>query len=408
MRRNLTYGLICLAILAASPSPEAQDQLPQISPRWSSWLSAQDIQTSVTPAPSSLYQSSVTPTSSAVPAVPADVRNLSADTDRPRTQGILNSTAWFNGKITTEAEVARNQGGTAGLQNTIPGNAQDDPTTSMMRLGLSSSAASVRYGMTYRQAGQAYYNGADQAVREVWGEWKNGWTSIRSAVGRQWNNVAGDPTRSRLDQTYGRIGLSWNKPVWPTFAVNYSENTMKSQLDPVGTTPQAVNSHTLEAVLGYQTTVWTASLSSSYSLGTDLLHNGTDSRVTAETLTTSFRPFNTLTIAPVLGYRVEQQDASGVRTDSPSASLTMNYRQSQQFLITALGNYSGTKSSDRLTDLDNVGGKGILTWGLPPPSRDWNALLSFEGGYNRQINRLLPSADQQDLSGVMRFVLAPL
>lgn len=408
MRRVLTYGLVCLAILAANPASADQDQPSRIPPRWSSWLSAQDIQTSVAPAPNSLYRSNVTPTTSAVPVVPADVHNLSADTDRPRTQGILNSTAWFNGKVTTEAEVARNQGGVAGLQNPLPGEAQDDPTTSMVRLGLSSSAASVRYGVMYRQAGQAYYNGADQAVREVWGEWKDGWTSIRSAVGRQWNNVAADPTRSRLDQTYGRISLSWNKPVWPSFAVTYSENTMKSQYDPVGAIPQAVNNHTLEAVLGYQTTRWTASLSSSYSLGTDLLRNGSDSRVTAETLTTSFRPFNTLTIAPALGYRVEQQEASGVRTDSPSASLTMNYRQSRQLLITALGNYSGSRSSDRLIDLDNVGGKGILAWGLPPPSRDWNALISVEAGYNRQINRLLPSSDQQDLSGVMRFVLAPL
>jgi hypothetical protein len=103
---------------------------------------------------------------------------------------------------------------------------------------------------------------------------------------------------------------------------------------------------------------------------------------------------------------VEQQEWSGARIDSPSASLAMNYKQSQ-LGISLMGNYSGMRSSDRLIDLDNVGGKGILTWGLEPV-RDWKPLLSLEGGYNLQVNRLMPSAQTADISGLLRLVLATL
>ena len=149
----------------------------------------------------------------------------------------------------------------------------------MMRLGLTGSSGPARYGMTYRTAGQAFYNGPDQAVREVWGEWKNGLTTMRSAIGQQRNNVDGDPTRARLEQQYGRVGLSLNEALWPNLAVTYSQNALNSTLDPTGIAPQKMNKHTLEAALGYSGAAWNAGLTSSYTLGVDLLRNGSDNRV---------------------------------------------------------------------------------------------------------------------------------
>ncbi len=147
-------------------------------------------------------------------------------------------------------------------------------------------------------------------------------------------------------------------------------------------------------------------MASSYGLEADLLRNG-DNRVKTQTVTASFRPLDVLTIAPTLGYRAEQQEWSGVRIDSPSASLAVNYKQSRRLLISALGNYSETRSSDRLIELENVGGKGILAWDVQQ-SGHWTTKLSLEGGYNRQINQVTPSAQTEDLSGLLRLVLAPL
>jgi len=116
---------------------------------------------------------------------------------------------------------------------------------------------------------------------------------------------------------------------------------------------------------------------------------------------------NTLTISPTLGYREEGQDWSGVRIHSPSASVALQYRQSQQVLISATGNYAGTRSSDRLIDTELVGGKGRLAWEFQR-SQVWTTLISLEAGYNRTTNYAVPSANTEDISGLLRFVLATL
>jgi hypothetical protein len=119
------------------------------------------------------------------------------------------------------------------------------------------------------------------------------------------------------------------------------------------------------------------------------------------------RPLETLTITPTLGYRAERPEWSSARIDSPSASLTMSYKQSSRMSMTAMGNYFALRSTDKLIDLDNIGGKGVITWELEP-LREWKPQLSLEGGYNLQINRLMPSGQTENLSGLLRLVLATM
>ena len=406
MYHILKSALMAVVLLVASPVWGSADESDPISQRWASSFAGQEWQIGPKPAETSLYQASLTPIVYESQIAPASVRDLRLETDRPRSQGILASTTWLKGAFSTETELAANQGGTVGFPNGLPTDAADDPSTRMMRLGVTGSTEFVRYGLRYRKAGHAFYQESDQDLREAWGEWKNGAVAIRSAVGQQWNNVEDDPARARVEQSYNQVGLSWNKPAWPHFALTYAENAVNSTLNPVGVAPQKANNHTVEAALGYTGAGWDARLASSYGLATDLLHQGTESHVQTQTVTASFRPANILTIAPTLGYRVEQQEWSGARIDSPSASLAMNYKQSQ-LGISLMGNYSGIRSSDRLIDLDNVGGKGTLTWGLEPV-RDWKPLLSLEAGYNLQVNRLMPSAQTADISGLLRLVLATL
>jgi hypothetical protein len=312
MPNFMKSGLVLLISLFAGPVWSSGEQSDQATAQWPSWFSAQGLQTTAQPAQAPAYQSNVTRTSYTPSVTPANVRDLSVDIDRSYAQGVLAATTWLKGAFVTETEMANNQRGSS-----IPGDTQDDSASRMMRMGLTASSGLARYGMTYRRAGQTFYTGPDQDLREVWGEWKNGLTTLRSAIGQQWNNVDGDPTRARLEQNYGRIGLSWNQVSWPSLAITYSQNALNSTLDPTGIAPQKMNNHTLEAALGYSGVAWHVGLASSYILGTDLFRNGSDNRVHMQTATASLRPHHTLTIAPTLGYRTEQQDWSGVRTDSP-------------------------------------------------------------------------------------------
>jgi hypothetical protein len=352
---------------------------------------------SPTPVQRSVFQANLTPTVNGSPIAPPSVRNLSPNTDRPRFNGLFASTTWLKGAFSTETEVAANHDGSP----------RDDRTTRMTRLGVTGVAKFFRYGMKYRTADQTSYGGSGQEQREGWGEWTIGTMAIRSAVGQHWTHSRDDAPADRVKQSYNRIDVTWKKPAWPHLAFSYAQNTASNTTDPISLYPQRTNPHTVEGAVGYSGEIWDAKLASRYGIEIDLLNHGAESQVQAQTVTASLRPIPTLTITPTLGYRGERPEWSGARIDSPSASISMNYKQSQRVSITAMGSYFGLRSSDKLIDLDSIGGKGIVSWELEP-LRDWKPQLSLEGGYNLQVNRLMPSAQTENISGLLRLVLATM
>lgn len=406
-----TFWKLPLVILLFLPAPLALGGDGSVSDyaaqRWSGVFSDLAPQTDSKQAAPPLSQTSLTPTFFAPPLASPSLRELAPETDQARTQGLLSSTTWLNGTFVTQTEVARSMGGAGGLQSNIPGDTGSDAAQRMVRLSLTGTAGSMRYGMLSRSSGQAFLSGPDQTLREVWGEWKTGWITLRKAIGEQWNNLAEDPTRARAEQTYGRVGLAWKRPTWPDITLTYSHNSLSSTLEPPGIAPQRSHNHTLESALAYNGMGWNARLASSYIFASDLLRGGAESTVKMQMLTAAFLPLNTLAISPTLGYREEVQNWSGVRINSPSASVSLQYRQSPQLLISAMGNYAGTRSSDRLIDTELVGGKGILAWDLQR-SQAWTTLISFEAGYNRMTNHVVSSANTEDISGLIRVVLATL
>ena len=403
-----TLPLVLLLVLLAPPAWGSDESvIDYIAQRWAGLFSDQGPQADSKQVTAPLFQTSLTPTFFAPPLASPRLRDLAPESDQPRTQGLLFKTTWLNGTYVTETEVAQSQGGASGLQSRIPGDTRDDAAQRMVRLGLIGTAGSIRYGMLSRSSGQAFLNGPDQALREVWGEWKTGWTTLRSAIGEQWNNVAEDSTRARLEKTYGRVDLAWKRPDWPDLTLTYAHNSLNSAFEPRGIAPQRSYNHTLETALAYTSMDWNVRLASSYILGSDVLRGGAETTVRMQMFTAAFSPLNTLTISPTLGYREEGQDWSGVRIHSPSAAVALLYRQSQEVLISATGNYAGTRSSDRLIDTELVGGKGRLAWEFQR-SQAWTTLISLEAGYHRMTNYAVPSANTEDISGLLRVVLAAL
>ena len=358
---------------------------------------ASEWQPSPKPADTSGYQATLAPTVNGAPLATPDVRNLPPDSDRRHTQGFLATTTWLKGAFSTETEVATDQGGVRG----------NDPSAGMMRLGFMGSTGLVRYGMSYRTADQTPSEGSGHhGQRESWGEWKNGTVAIRSVVGQRTDSQAGG-AGNRGELGYNRIDVSWSRPEWPHIAFSVAQNPASQAMDPLNLYPQRANQHRIEAAVGYGGVMWDAKIASTYGLETELVPHGAENHVNTQTVTGSFRPVESLSIIPAVGYRTEQQEWSSARIDAPSASISMNYRPDSQLNMTATGNYSAMRSSDRLIDVDMIGGKGIVSWELEPV-RDWKPQLSLEGGYNLQVNRLMPSAQTENLSGLLRLVLATM
>ena len=146
---------------------------------------------------------------------------------------------------------------------------------------------------------------------------------------------------------------------------------------------------------------WNAGLTSSYTLGADLLRNGSDNRVKLQTVTASLRPLNTPDRYPYT--RLSDGTARLVwrPNRSPSASLAMNYQQSQRLIIGTMGNYSAQRSSDRLIDLETIGGKALSL--NIQQSRGWTTLTVSLEGYNLQTNRVMSYAGNQNISWASPF-----
>jgi hypothetical protein len=377
-----------------------------IIPNWTTGFPLQQL-VGVTPAHThiDIFQTALASNVISPPIQISRLKDVTPETERPRIEQLLATTTWFNGKLATEAEVAHSHSGASGLTPSIMGNTRTDASARMFRLGLTGSEGSLRYGLTFRHAGQGFLLTPDRASREVWSEWTTGWVTVRNAVGQTWNNVEGEATRARMEQTYGRVGLLVRMPSWPELSLTYSRNSLNSLFEPVGVAPQRSANHSMEGAVAVQRSSWDLRFASSYILASDLLRGEADSNIRAQTLSAILRPLSTLTITPILTYRQEFQPLSGVRIETPTASLVLSYQQSPKLQFRAMGNYASARSSDGLINNENLRWKGILDW-VWHTSAEWTTKIGFEAGYNRSTNRAA-RFDTEDISGLLRLSVAP-
>ncbi len=344
-------------------------------------------------------------TSFAPPSTSTRLKDLVPDSERPQTKGVGANSTWLKGQLTAEGEVANNATNDAGLASRI--DQRDDGAKRMVRMALIGVNGPVRYGVNYRSAGKAFFNSPDQTVREMWAEWGLGIARLRSSSGQTWNNVDLEPNRPRIQQNVSRIGIAVAKQEWPEFSLTYARSALASSFIPAGMTAQRSQSNSLEAALAYTGLTWNARLSSSYILTNDDMRGGAQSTTFAQTLIATYRPLNTLTLAPTLSYRTETQSGSGAKIQTPMASLSLLYKQSQRLLVSAMGGYTSTKSSDGLIGMESIVGRGMFAFHLNP-IYGHPTTLSLEASYTTMTNRTVAGADTEDLSGLVRILVAAL
>jgi len=333
------------------------------------------------------------------------LKDLVPDSERPQTKGIGANSTWMKGHLTAEGEVANNATNEAGMSSRI--DRRDDGATRMVRMALTGNNGPMRYGITYRSAGKAFFNSPDQTVREMWAEWGLGIAKLRSSSGQSWNNVDLDPSRPRIEQNVNRIGIALVKPAWPELSLTYARSAMASSFTPAGIEQQRSRSNSMEAALAYTGLTWNARLSSSYILTSDDMRGGAGSTTFAQTLVATYRPINTLTLAPTLSYRMETQSWSGAKIQTPTASVSLLYKQSQRLLVSAAGGYTSTKSTDGLIETESIVGRGMCAFSLNP-IYGHPTTLSLEASYSNTTNRTVVGVDTEDLSGLVRILVAAL
>lgn len=333
------------------------------------------------------------------------LKDLVPDSERPQTKGIGASSTWMKGQLIAEGEVANNATNDAGMSSRI--DRREDGATRMVRMALAGNNGPMRYGISYRSAGKAFFNSPDQTVREMWAEWGLGIAKLRSSSGQSWNNVDLDPNRPRIEQQVNRIGIALVKPAWPELSVTYARSAMASSFTPASMERQRSRSNSMEAAIAYTGLTWNARLSSSYILTSDDMRGGAESTTFAQTLVATYQPLNTLTLAPTFSYRMETQRWSGAKIQTPTASVSLLYKQSQRLLVSAAGGYTSTKSTDGLIGTESIVGRGMCAFNLNP-IYGHPTTLSLEASYRNTTNRTVVGVDTEDLSGLVRILVAAL
>ena len=403
----MSWGWLLLVALPLTAQAEEAQQSDLLLQRIQFTDTARESGSSAIPfsIASPVLHASFQTTSFAPPTASTRLKDLVPDSERPQTKGVVAASTFFKGQLTTEGEVANNATNDAGIPSRI--DQRDDGTKRMVRMALTGTNGQFRYGINYRSAGKAFFNSPDQTVREMWGEWGMGIAKLRSSSGQTWNNVDLDPTRARIQHTFNRIGLAVAKTAWPELSLTYTRSALASSFDPSGSIPQRSQSNSMEAALSYTGLTWNARLSSSYILTNDETRGGSQSTAFAQTLVATYRPMNTLTLAPTLSYRTETQSWSGATIQTPMASLSLLYKQSQRLLVSAMGGYTSTSSSDGLIDTNSIVGKGMFALHLDP-IYGHPTTISLEAAYTNTTNRTVAGLDTEDLSGLVRILVASL
>ena len=406
-RRLMSWGWLLLVALPLTAQAEEAQQSDLLLQRIQFTDTARESGSSAIPfsIASPVLHASFQTTSFAPPTASTRLKDLVPDSERPQTKGVVAASTFFKGQLTTEGEVANNATNDAGIPSRI--DQRDDGTKRMVRMALTGTNGQFRYGINYRSAGKAFFNSPDQTVREMWGEWGMGIAKLRSSSGQTCNNVDLDPTRARIQHTFNRIGLAVAKTAWPELSLTYTRSALASSFDPSGSIPQRSQSNSMEAALSYTGLTWNARLSSSYILTNDETRGGSQSTAFAQTLVATYRPMNTLTLAPTLSYRTETQSWSGATIQTPMASLSLLYKQSQRLLVSAMGGYTSTSSSDGLIDTNSIVGKWMFALHLAP-IYGHPTTISLEAAYTNTTNRTVAGLDTEDLSGLVRILVASL
>ncbi|MBI4000977.1 MAG: hypothetical protein HY348_04245 [Nitrospira defluvii] len=89
------------------------------------------------------------------------------------------------------------------------------------------------------------------------------------------------------------------------------------------------------------------------------------------------------------------------------ASLSLLYKQSQRLLLSAMGGYTSTTSSDGLIETESIVGRGMFAFHLDP-IYGHPTTISLEAAYTNTTNRALTGVDSEDLSGLVRILVAAL
>ncbi len=330
----------------------------------------------------------------AQPNSSARLKELFGKADDEKSLGYLARSSFFQGALVGEGEFAHSPS----VNRSIEG--RGDPKNRLFRISLTGVQGMFRYGFSNRTAGKGFLNAPDQEMKELWGEWSHGIARFRSSLAKSHNNVDGDQRQSRLTQLLGKTSATFAPPSWPEIGLSYSRSSWSSSLDPIRVMPQRSIWDSVDASLSFSRPTWNAKISSSFSSSIDLLRPSGETIGLAHAVSGSYRLTKSLTLNQTVSLRRDRQQWSGVRIETPSTSLAVNYKTDDNFNFTATGTYTQSQSSDGLVDTSTISATSVVGW-IPGASAQKGPSFFLETHYSTTRQGTNPALDTEDLTALL-------
>ncbi|MGH7231987.1 MAG: hypothetical protein ACREJU_11610 [Nitrospiraceae bacterium] len=273
-----------------------------------------------------------------------------------------------------------------------------------VRLGLTGIEGHMRYGVTYRSAGEAALADGDQEAREAWVAWSSNTLAVRTSVQQQSNNVAHHASRPRLTALQKRLALDLTLPAWPALTVAYTQGLSSSSFNPVGFSPARNQTDAVETSLHYELLRVKFHAGSVYAATEDLLRPGGSSLRLQHLVSSSYSPLASVTFSSTLSLTDNRDSWSSQRTETPSAEFAMAYRAPKDFDVSVWSSYSRTQDNWWSVDLRTFNAKSQLSWHAPRIG--WSATtLRLETGYSTTADVAHSARPPDNLSAIFHLTL---
>jgi hypothetical protein len=250
----------------------------------------------------------------------------------------------------------------------------------------------------------------DREGHEVWIAQRLGVLRFRLSDSELTDNVDRNPALPRTTKDQSAVTAELSLSSWPVLALTYaSGDSTRTRLSAQGR-EGPLERHDFDSVTGwayyYGGPRWDVTVSSTLSQSRPVLRPNDEMATTSQDLSLTLHLLDSVTAFPSLSLGQERQSWSGVRSDSSTAGLTLSYAPSaSRWWGSTFASYTATRTSDGATNSRGVSLGGALNCSLGK-LLSGRATLSFEAGYDRYVDAVVPDSSSRAVSGFVLLKLA--
>lgn len=284
-------------------------------------------------------------------------------------------------------------------------------------LGVKGEIGGFEAGTQYRSVGKRLDRliGAPAALKdreghEMWVGQRLGLLRLRLSDSELTDNVDRNPALPRTTKAQSAVTAELSVSAWPVLALTYaSGDSARVRLTPQGREGPPER-HAFENVTGsayyYGGPGWDVTASSTLSQSRPAVRPDEELATMSQDLSLTLRLLDSVTAVPAISLGQERHTWSAVRSDTGTAGLTLSYAPpASRWWASTFVSYTSFRTSDGATNGRSVSLGGALTCALGRLISA-RSTLSFEAGYDRYADAVVPASSSRAISGFVLLKVA--